>query len=82
VHLGLLPGADGLDIRKVTLQEITFTGSYCYTPMDFKQTVAAIAGGRLGKLRWFEERSLSDGARAFASIDAGAVAAAKVVLRP
>ncbi|WJR80870.1 alcohol dehydrogenase catalytic domain-containing protein [Bradyrhizobium sp. NP1] len=82
VHLGLLPGADGLDIRKVTLQEITFTGSYCYTPMDFKQTVAAIAGGRLGKLRWFEERTLSDGARAFASIDAGAVAAAKVVLRP
>src|SRR6202790_3443308 len=54
VHLGLLPGGDGLDIRKITLQEIAFTGSYCYTPLDFRQTVAAIARGRFGKLRWFE----------------------------
>ena len=82
VHLGLPPGIDGLDIRKVTLQEITFMGSYCYTPVDFRQTVAAIAGGQLGKLRWFEERSLSDGAHAFASIDAGSTPAAKILLRP
>jgi 2-desacetyl-2-hydroxyethyl bacteriochlorophyllide A dehydrogenase len=82
VHLGLLPGIDGLDIRKVTLQEITFTGSYCYTPVDFKQTVAAIAGGHLGNLQWYEERPLSEGARAFASIDAGSVSSAKVLLRP
>lgn len=82
VHLGLLPGLDGLDVRKVTLQEITFTGSYCYTPVDFKQTVAAISGGHLGKLRWFEERPLSEGARAFASIDGGSIASAKIILRP
>jgi threonine dehydrogenase-like Zn-dependent dehydrogenase len=31
VHIGLLPGADGLDIRKITLQEIVVSGSYCYT---------------------------------------------------
>src|ERR1700688_429397 len=82
VHLGLLPGADGLDIRKITLQEIAFTGSYCYTPLDFRQTVAAIAGGRFGKLRWFEQRPLSEGVGAFASIDAGSTAAAKIILRP
>jgi threonine dehydrogenase-like Zn-dependent dehydrogenase len=82
VHLGLLPGIDGLDIRKVTLQEITFTGSYCYTPVDFRQTVAALAANQLGALRWFEERPLSEGASAFAGIDAGLVAAAKIVLRP
>jgi 2-desacetyl-2-hydroxyethyl bacteriochlorophyllide A dehydrogenase len=82
VHLGLLPGADGLDIRKITLQEIAFTGSYCYTPLDFRQTVAAIAGGRFGKLRWFEQRPLSEGAGAFASLDAGSTAAAKIILRP
>jgi threonine dehydrogenase-like Zn-dependent dehydrogenase len=82
VHLGLLPGIEGLDIRKVTLQEVTFTGSYCYTPTDFRQVVAALAARHLGELGWFEERPLSAGAQAFADIDAGATAAAKIVLRP
>ncbi|MGZ5875835.1 MAG: zinc-dependent alcohol dehydrogenase [Bradyrhizobium sp.] len=82
VHLGLLPGNDGLDIRKITLQEVAVTGSYCYTPRDFRQTVAALAAGQFGKLRWFEERTLSEGANAFASIDAGSIAAAKIILRP
>jgi threonine dehydrogenase-like Zn-dependent dehydrogenase len=82
VHLGLLPGNDGLDVRKITLQEITVTGSYCYTSRDFQQTVATLATGHFGKLRWFEERALSEGAGAFASIDAGSTAAAKIILRP
>lgn len=82
VHVGLLPGHEGLDIRKITLQEITLTGSYCYTPVDFEQTVDALAKGRLGALRWTEERSLSAGAAAFAAIDAGTTAAAKIVLLP
>ncbi len=81
VHAGLLPGSDGIDIRKITLQEITLTGTYCYTPTDFRDTVAAIAAGRLGALAWFEERPLAEGAAAFAAIDAG-TAAAKIVLRP
>jgi threonine dehydrogenase-like Zn-dependent dehydrogenase len=80
VHLGLLPGIEGLDVRKVTLQEITFTGSYCYTPEDFSQTLDALAAGWLGDLQWFEERPLAEGAQAFADIDAGR-AAAKVMLR-
>ncbi len=82
VHAGLLPGHEGLDIRKITLQEITLTGTYCYTPNDFRQTVAALASGRLGRLGWFESRALADGARAFADIDAGAASAAKIVLTP
>jgi len=82
VHVGLLPGHEGLDIRKITLQEITLSGSYCYTPQDFEQTVAALAGRRLGRLAWFEERPLSDGPRAFADIDAGTTASSKIVLRP
>lgn len=81
VHLGLLPGTSGLDIRKITLQEVIFTGAYCYTHADFKNAVAALAAGHLGKLGWFEERALADGAQAFADIDAGVVAAAKIVLR-
>lgn len=82
VHAGLLPGLEGFDVRRITLQEITVTGTYCYTPHDFRRTVEAMVAGRLGALDWFEERPLADGARAFADIDAGTVAAAKIVLRP
>jgi L-iditol 2-dehydrogenase len=82
VHAGLLPGADGLDIRRLTLQEITFTGTYCYTPEEFRTVVRLLVTGRLGALDWLEMRPLSDGAGAAADIDAGAVAAAKIVLVP
>ncbi len=82
VHAGLLLGSDGLDVRKITLQEVIFTGTYCYTPLEFRETLDAIASGRLGALEWLEERPLADGAQAFRDIDAGAVAAAKIVLRP
>lgn len=80
VHAGLLPGTEGLDIRKITLQEVTLTGTYCYTPVDFVQTVAALASGQLGALRWFEQRPLAEGAAAFRGIDEGTVRAPKVVL--
>lgn len=82
VHVGLLPGAEGVDVRKLTLQEISFVGTYCYTMVDFQETVAALAAGRLGALEWTEERPLKDGAAAFRDIDAGATAAAKIILRP
>lgn len=82
VHVGLLPGDDGLDLRRITLQEITLTGSYCYTPQDFADTLAAMAGGGLGALDWIETRPLAGGPAAFADLDAGRVSAPKVVLLP
>lgn len=82
VHIGLLPGSEGLDIRKITLQEIIVIGSYCYTHPDFVETVAALAAGHLGRLEWIEQRPLSAGAGAFRDLDAGTVAAAKIVLHP
>ncbi len=81
VHAGLLPGMDGFDVRRITLQEIIVSGTYCYTPADFRATVNALASGRLGALDWFEERDLSQGITAFQDIDAGRAAAAKIVLR-
>jgi threonine dehydrogenase-like Zn-dependent dehydrogenase len=81
VHVGLLPGQEGLDVRKITLQEITVMGSYCYTPKDFCDTVRALALRKLGSLGWFEERTLPEGAAAFQDIDTGATAFAKIVLR-
>jgi L-iditol 2-dehydrogenase len=82
VHAGLLPGADGIDVRRLTLQEITFTGTYCYTPGDFRTVVALLAEGRFGATDWLETRPLAAGAAAVADIDAGRVAAAKIVLIP
>lgn len=82
VHAGLLPGTDGLDVRRLTLQEITFTGTYCYTPEEFRTVVGLLVSGRLGALDWLEARPMADGARAAADIDVGAVAAAKIVLIP
>lgn len=82
VHVGLLPTSGGLDVRRITLREIVFVGSYCYTMQEFRETVTALACGRLGRLDWFEQRPLCEGARAFADLDEGRTAAAKIVLRP
>jgi len=79
VHVGLLPGQGGLDVRRITLQEITVVGCYCYTHVDFTETVAALAAGQL---TWVEERPLADGVQAFRDLDAGTVSAAKIALRP
>lgn len=80
VHVGLLPGSDGYDIRRITLQEITITGSYCYTPADFAAALDALNKGYLGALGWVSTRPLEDGPKAFADLDAGAVSAAKIIL--
>lgn len=81
VHIGLGEGAGGLDIRRMTLQEITFVGTYTYTPDDFRDTTQAMFDGSLGDLDWFEERPLEAGAEAFAEILAGKVQAPKLMLR-
>ncbi|MDJ0631301.1 MAG: alcohol dehydrogenase catalytic domain-containing protein [Rhodobacter sp.] len=82
VHIGLGSAAGGLDVRRMTLQEITFIGTYTYTAQDFRDTAQAMFDGRLGALDWIEMRPLSDGARAFADIRAGLVPAPKIILKP
>lgn len=81
-HVGLGENADGLDIRRMTLQEITFIGTYTYSPQDFLNTAHAIFENRLGPLDWFEERALSEGDQAFRDLRKGAVAAPKIILDP
>ncbi len=81
-HIGLGEDTGGLDIRRMTLQEITFIGTYTYTAQDFRDTAAAIFDGRLGPLTWTEERPLQDGAQAFKDIRSGVVAAPKIILIP
>ncbi len=81
-HVGLGEDADGLDVRRMTLQEISFIGTYTYTAEDFRQTARAIFDGRLGALNWFETRPLAGGAQAFKELRTGDVAAPKIVLDP
>lgn len=81
-HVGLGDDAPGFDVRRATLQEITFIGTYTYTAQDFRDTAAAIYDGRLGPLDWTDNRPLSNGAQAFRDLRAGRVAAPKIVLSP
>lgn len=82
VHIGLGDSNEGLDIRRLTLQEIRFIGTYTYTAQDFIDTAQAIFGGSFGALNWVQKRPLSEGADAFAQILNGSVAAPKVILHP
>ncbi|NNE52792.1 MAG: alcohol dehydrogenase catalytic domain-containing protein [Sulfitobacter sp.] len=81
-HVGLGEDTGGLDVRRMTLQEITFIGTYTYTAQDFRDTAQAIFEGRLGPLDWVETRTLQEGAEAFRELRAGKVAAPKIVLNP
>lgn len=82
VHIGLGEDTGGLDVRRMTLQEISFIGCYTYTAQDFRDTAQAIFDGRLGTLNWIDTRALSDGHAAFQDLRAGRVAAPKIVLNP
>jgi 2-desacetyl-2-hydroxyethyl bacteriochlorophyllide A dehydrogenase len=82
VHIGLMDEKGDLDIRKLTLFEISLIGVYCYTAADVRAAVQAIEEGLLGDLGWIESRPLADGAQAFDDLHNGRTAAAKIVLIP
>jgi 2-desacetyl-2-hydroxyethyl bacteriochlorophyllide A dehydrogenase len=81
-HIGLMDSKEGLDIRKLTLQEVDLIGIYTYTREDFRATVDALAVGLFGGLEWVETRPLADGGRAFDDLDKGRIPASKIVLVP
>ena len=82
VHIGLMEAEGGLDIRKLTLFEISLIGVYCYTAADMRAAVQAIDEGMLGDLDWVATRPLADGAQAFDDLHHARSAAAKIVLIP
>jgi len=82
LHIGLQDWASEIDMRKLTLAEITLVGTYTYATADLRGTVAALYNGTFGDLAWVEERRLDEGAAAFQDLDRGRSAAAKIVLRP
>lgn len=82
MHIGLQDWASEIDMRKLTLAEITMIGTYTYSTADLRATVLALHRGVFGDLAWVEERRLGEGAAAFSDLHHGRTAAAKVVLRP
>jgi alcohol dehydrogenase len=82
VHVGLADWASEIDMRKLTLAEVTLIGTYTYTTADLVATVAALDRGAFGDLAWVEERPLAEGAKAFRDLHEGRCAAAKVLLQP
>lgn len=80
VHIGLMDSQGSLDVRSMTLREITFVGSYTYTPVDMQVTLQKLNSGALGTLDWAEQRPLSQGAAAFKDLLKGQCAAPKIVL--
>ena len=72
--------ATRLDIRHITLQEISFVGTNTCTAEDFCKTAQAMNDAKLGNIDWFEMRALEDGADAFAQLGSGSVASPKIIL--
>lgn len=81
-HIGLQNNDEGFDIRRITLQEITVLGNYCYTSTDMAASIDMLYQQRLGNLNWVDVRPMSKGAQAFNDLHLGKVKAAKIVLQP
>jgi alcohol dehydrogenase len=82
MHVGLQDWASEIDMRKLTLSEITLLGTYTYSTVDLQATVKLLARNAFGDLSWVESRSLDDGPQAFMDLHAGKTASAKILLKP
>jgi len=82
LHIGLLDWESEIDMRKLTLAEITLIGTYTYATADVHAAVHALHEGAFGDLAWVEERPLAEGSRAFRDLHDGRAAAAKILLLP
>ena len=66
----------------MTRHEITLMGAYTYTARDLEDALHQLHRGSLGDLSWIETRQLLDGPNAFRDLDAGRIAAGKIILIP
>ena len=82
IHIGLTQPAGTFNFRKMTLQEVTIIGTYCYTNKDFEQTLKILSNKEIGPLDWIEFRDLKNGSAAFKQIHDGTCVAPKIILLP
>lgn len=79
VHIGLQDNMQGLDTRRITLQQISFVGSYCYSAREFTEALSLLEQGIVRGRGWAEIRPLADGVGAFQDIHNG-IAPPKIIL--
>lgn len=82
MHVGLQDWASEIDMRKLTLAEITLLGTYTYTTSDLQTTVDYLNRGFFGTCSWVDCRSLDQGPLAFDDLHHGRSASAKILLKP
>ena len=82
VHIGLTQPSGTFNFKKLTIQEITLVGTYCYTNKDFQKTLEILTEKKLGDLGWIEYRELKKGSEAFNEIHNGTCVAPKIILIP
>ena len=82
VHIGLTQPSGTFNFKKLTIQEITLVGTYCYTNIDFQKTLKMLTEKKLGDLGWIEYRDLKKGSEAFNEIHNGSCVAPKIILIP
>ena len=82
LHIGLTHPSGTFDFKKLTIQEITLVGTYCYTNKDFQKTLEILTEKKLGDLGWIEYRDLKKGSEAFNEIHNGTCVAPKIILIP
>ena len=82
IHIGLTEPSGTFNFKKLTIQEITLVGTYCYTNRDFEQTIGILREKKLGDLGWIEYRDLKKGSEAFQEIHDGTCVAPKIILIP
>ena len=82
LHIGLTQPSGTFDFKKLTIQEITLVGTYCYTNKDFQKTLKILTEKKLGDLGWIEYRDLKKGTEAFDEIHNGTCVAPKIILIP
>ena len=82
IHIGLTQPAGPFNFRKMTLQEVTVIGTYCYTNKYFEETLKILSNKDIVPLDWIEYRYLKNGGDAFKQIHNGTCVAPKIILLP
>ena len=82
LHIGLTQPSGTFDFKKLTIQEVTLVGTYCYTFNEFLKAIEILTEKKLGDLGWVEFRDLKKGPEAFQEIHSGSCIAPKIILIP
>jgi threonine dehydrogenase-like Zn-dependent dehydrogenase len=83
VYIGLHDEASPLASNYLVRQEVAIQGSFSYTPTDFARALTLLERGVVfPSADWIEERTLAEGALAFAGLIDGSIITPKIILRP